>query len=355
MIIIKNKGIKSIFFLTLFVLSSCASHRSNTVCPTFGSNKTIRVNKIKENLHLNMSGLFSFKKKRKSENKGMVIHIVEEKQLTGIDEIYFNNEPSIEANSFPNLAYLPLSDVANFGQSKSKDTIISTDLRVKKKKFILLKNKIENIITQKQETKMNEISNQNKSDDAVQQKSKRRTAKIIGGALLLMAILSGIAIPALGTLTASIGLVGIFLLDIFASYGIYKYHKKEKPKLAKSSSLLRLLYTAIFGVGIGYHIAGNVPMFNKMWGIGLIIFGIHLITLGILFNNEGRKKWVNILIKSLLILAGIGYIIQYLGILLVPNPVGFAAIVQSIFIGPMILGEVFYGLWMLIKGGKLRN
>jgi hypothetical protein len=132
-------------------------------------------------------------------------------------------------------------------------------------------------------------------------------------------------------------------------------HKKEKPKLAKVSSILRFIYTAVLGVGIGYHITGNVPMFNSIWGIGLIVFGIHLITLGILFNNEDGKKWVNILVRSLLIIAGIGYVIQYIGILIVPNPIGFAALIESFFIIPMILGEVFYALWMLIKGGKLRK
>jgi hypothetical protein len=188
-----------------------------------------------------------------------------------------------------------------------------------------------------------------------QNKQKRKTARTIGGALLLMAVLAGISIPAVGSLAASIGLVGVFLLDVVVSLGIIKYHKKEKPKLAKKSGILRLIYTAFLGVGIGYSFGGNVSMFNSIWGVGLIVFGVHLISLGILFNNNGGKKWVNILIKSLLIAAGIGYIIQYVGILLVPNPIGFAAAIETIFILPMILGEVFYALWMLIKGGKVKS
>ena len=192
----------------------------------------------------------------------------------------------------------------------------------------------------------------NSFKDAIQPKSQRKTALVLGGALLLMAVLSGISIPVLGTLTASIGVVGIFLLDMLVSFGIYKYHKKYKPQLAKMSSLLRLLYTGILGAGVGYHLAGNVLLFTKLWGVGLIAFGIHLISLGILFNNEGGKKWVNISIKSLLIIAGVGYTIQYVGILMVPNPVGFAILIEFIFILPMILGEVLYALWMLFKGGK---
>jgi hypothetical protein len=194
-----------------------------------------------------------------------------------------------------------------------------------------------------------------KRAEHVKMNPQRKTAIITGASLLLMAVLAGIAMPVLGTLTASVGLIGIFILDLIVSFGVVKYHKKQKPKLAKTSGLLRILYTAFLGVAVGYHIAGSVAMFNKLWGIGLIFFGIHLITLGLLYDNEGGRKWLKYLIQSLLIIAGIGYIISYVGILLVPNPVGFLALMESIFIVPMILGEVFYALWMLIKGGKIQN
>lgn len=203
-----------------------------------------------------------------------------------------------------------------------------------------------------QEPKMVSIFSKKNADTEIQQKCERKTPQIIGGALLLMAILAGVSIPALGSLTASLGLIGIFLLDILVSIGIYQYHKKEKPQLAKTTSMLRLIYTVIFGIGIWFHFAGNVPLFNKIWGVGLIVFGMHLIGLGALFSCKGGKRWVNVAIKSLLTIAGIGYMVQHVGILIVPNPVKFAALVESIFILPMIAGEVLYALWMLIKGGK---
>ena len=34
------------------------------------------------------------------------------------------------------------------------------------------------------------------------------------------------------------------------------------------------------------------------------------------------------------------------------NPIAFAAVVQPIFIIPMILGEISYAIWKLVKGGK---
>ena len=191
-----------------------------------------------------------------------------------------------------------------------------------------------------------------KSTSKDEKGSKRKTAIVTGASLLLMAVLAGISMPVLGTLTATLGLIGIFLLDLLVSFGIIKYYKPENPKLVKASGFLRILYTAFLGIAIGHHIAGSVAMFNKAWGIGLIFFGIHLITLGLMFDNAGGKKWVKYLIQSLLIIAGIGYIISYVGILVVPNPVSFEAAMEAIFILPMVLGEVFFALWMLLKGGK---
>lgn len=343
------KSTKNAVFLALLILSSCASHPNKVACPSFGSSNSIKNKKVKNRLiHLNFRDICSSKKKQKSKDKGTLNALGRDGQFAVSEEIHLKSLASIEGDNSLLSVTEPIYHALELYHYKEHTINVRSNTNVQKLKTVTKST----MKTQHQETRRAGIFSKKISDDEIPKKSGRKTAWIIGGSLLLMAVLSGISIPVLGTLTASIGLIGIFLLDIVVSFGIYKYHKKEKPKLAKASSILRLLYTAILGVGIGYHIAGNLGMFNMLWGIGLIAFGIHLITLGIVFHNEGGKKWVNILIKSLLILAGIGYIIQYVGILVVPNPVGFAVLIESIFIVPMILGEVFYALWMLIKGGK---
>jgi hypothetical protein len=200
---------------------------------------------------------------------------------------------------------------------------------------------------------MSKVANQTEIlNEDESKKSKRKSGITVGGSILLMAVLAGVSIPVLGTLTASLGLIGIFLLDVLVSIGLIKHHKTENPKLAQRTGILRLLYTAILGVATGFHIGGNVSLFNEIWGAGLIVFGLHLISLGLLFNPQGKKKWMKYLIKSLLILGGVGYIILEGGLLLVPAATAFAATVESIFIVPMILGELLYAFWMLFKGGK---
>lgn len=255
-----------------------------------------------------------------------IASVIDEPSMALTTQKFFYD--SVSAKTYPNEIY------------------VKKDVKVKKAKYT--KRNIINSNVQNQENRIAKVS----SDKEVKPKNERKAAIIKGGSLILMAIIALISVPFLGTLTDSIGLVAILLLDILVSFGIIKYYKKTKPKLAKLTGISRLIYSAIFGIGIGYHIAGNVLMFNMFWQIGLIGFGVHLITLGILFNNEGCKKWVNIAIKSLLIVAGVGYIIFNTVLLLFPNAIAFAALIKSIFILPMILGEISFALWMIFKGGK---
>jgi hypothetical protein len=94
--------------------------------------------------------------------------------------------------------------------------------------------------------------------------------------------------------------------------------------------------------------------FSSIWSWGLIVFGLHLIVLGLAYKNEGGRKWFTILMKSLLIIAGIGYMIQNIALLLVPSPIAFLATIESIFMIFMIVGEMAFAIWMLIKGGKAK-
>lgn len=349
------KGTNSIVFLALLILSSCAYHGSRIACPSFDTHKVKKGNVVNKGIHLpKMSKAFSLKKNQKTKKNRILKPFERVKPIPDSYGICLNSLALPEFENSLILVSTPSLNVLEPNQKKESDLKPATNLKARKPNADTTIN-LNSIKTSNHELNRTSVFSKKKSAADIQQKPERQTARIIGGALLLMAVLAGLSVSALGTLPASIGLVGVFLLDILVSFCIFKYYKKEKPKLAKSTSFLRLLYTGILGIAIGNLFAGNVPMFNTIWGIGLIAFGIHLITLGILFDNEGGKKWVNVMIKSLLILAGIGYLIQHVGILVVPNPISFAALMETIFILPMILGEVFFALWMLIKGGRARS
>lgn len=334
---------KLLLFL-LLSLSACTP-RGQVTCPTFQAGRT----SVSKKLRID----FNFLQGRQNR-----CHDAQKEQRVVVlgSTAFKPNELKLNAYN-DNTGEATLLALSSRSVSAVNGAVGSLDpLNTKKASISLLSSgaikKQKNWKKKKTNTIMNTplLATKEKTKQPIHQ--RRKTAITIGGALLLMAIFSGISIPVLGTVTASIGLVSIFVLDILVSLALICYYKKYQPRLARTTGILRLFYTAVFGVGIGHHLAGNVALFNKFWGIGLIVFGFHLIALGVLFHNEGGKKWVNVGIKSLLILAGIGYIVQQVGVLLVANPVAYAALIQSIFIAPMILGEVLFALWILFKGGK---
>jgi hypothetical protein len=344
------QGTKSAIILAVLILSSCATP-NKVACPSFDSGKVTKSKKYKNGTsHFNVRKTFALKKGHKSKSKKLSNPNFIDEQFADLGtaelDLFASNK---EVNSYD--LFQSNFNLIEQNQHQVYDIESSKNLNLKKKRIAV------NTFTKPRQNQIFEKKDTlNKDQETnIHDKSKRKEAIIKGGAIILMALLAGISIPALGTVTASIGLVAILLLDVLISIGIIRYYRKEKPKLAKTTGYLRLLYSAIFGIGIGYHILGNVALFNKFWSLGLIAFGFHLIALGILFNNEGGKKWVNYTIKSLLIIAGIGYTLLNVGLLFTVNPVAFTALIQPIFIVPQILGEVLFALWMIIKGGKSKN
>jgi hypothetical protein len=342
------EGTRSAIILAAIILSSCGT--TNWVaCPSFDTGKvpTGRKNKngaspftIRKTFPINIAGTSKHGKLSNPDS---------------MDEQYAVSD-TVELDVFTSTREVHSYNLfqSNFNLTEQNQHPVYD---IKNTKPFKMKNIVENTFTQPHHNQLFEkkdTPNKNR-ETAIHDKSKRKVAVIKGSAIILMAILAGISIPVLGTATASIGLVAILLLDILISLVIIRYYKKEQPKLAKTTGFLRLLYSAIFGIGIGYHIAGDVAMFNKFWSLGLILFGLHLIALGILFNNEGGKKWVNYMIKTLLIVAGIGYTLLNTGLLFTSNPAAFTALIEPVFVVPQILGEVLFALWMLIKGGKSKT
>ena len=210
--------------------------------------------------------------------------------------------------------------------------------------------------------------------------TKRNTALITGFSIILMAVAAGYSVGnVFGSLvvadndnltteniindislfkTGIIGWVVIFICDLIVSLGVYLLFQENNNKLALSTAWLRFFYTIILGIAISRlimvsisyeNLIYNLNLFNEIWSFGLTIFGLHLICLSYLFYNE--SVW-NKLISLLLILAGIGYLITYIGELVLPNFGNYKQTIEMIFMAPMILGEIGFAIWLLIKGGK---
>ncbi|MFJ6209692.1 DUF4386 domain-containing protein [Lysinibacillus sp. NPDC092081] len=226
--------------------------------------------------------------------------------------------------------------------------------------------------------------------------SKRRKSALIGGtALIIMAlaaffsygfvhenlVLQGDATATFNNLKSSntlfkagiFGWIIILITDIVVTWAFYIFLEPINRSLALLAAWLRLTYTTILGVAIlnlvfvlllsnstdnfsfninqlQAHVMFFLKAFETVWAIDLIIFGGHLMVIGyIAFKSSEIPKVISIL----LLLAATGYIIINVFISFFSQYDEVISILKFIFNVPMILGELGFGIWLLIKGGKV--
>ena len=215
---------------------------------------------------------------------------------------------------------------------------------------------------------------------------KRTLAKQTGYSLVLMALIAGFSfgfvLPkfynpsqldfAHISLTENvqlykfmlIGVLIVILLDTLISWTLYLYFKNDNKKLAILSCILRIIYTIIFSVA-AYYLAKNIgqpnkeniivienyKLFQNIWSIGLIIFGIHLLIVGILMKLH---KLIPRILWYLTIIAGASYILVHVLKTTSPQLAELTNSLNNILALPMALGELGLAIWLIIKGGKTK-
>ncbi len=219
--------------------------------------------------------------------------------------------------------------------------------------------------------------------------SPGKAAVIAGIALILMTFLGPIAnfsvlgklvVPGNATETvdniiASEGLfrigICIFLivaiLDVIVAWALYVFLKPVNRSLSLLTAWFRVVYATLLAVILIYLIevlqllggadylsvyeAGqlharvmlSIQDFSMGWQMGLIIFGIHLLTLGYLVYRSGyAPRYLGVL----LVIAGLGYMTDGIGRIISPDY--HAGVAMFTFIG-----EVILMFWLLIRGRKV--
>jgi hypothetical protein len=141
----------------------------------------------------------------------------------------------------------------------------------------------------------------------------------------------------------------IFVTDLLVTYGFYVYLRPAHKNMALISGLFRLVYTLVLGVAILFLINKDIHTFDRIWSLGLIIFGFHLTITGmILIKEKGLLKILSIL----LIIAGLSYSLVHGFYNFLPDFNAFTSTLETILVLPMTMGELFFAIYLLIKGGK---
>ena len=203
----------------------------------------------------------------------------------------------------------------------------------------------------------------------------RRLMQIIGASILLMAVVGS---AAYGFVHATLHIAGdpnataaaaagkldlvalaasawllVALLDVIVSMGVYLLYQRTHHWLAAISGGLRAAYAAILIVAtlalFDSAMSGEVSkvylafeQFEFIWSIGLMVFGIHLCSLGYLVHQSATAPSV---VGWLLIGAGISYLLSKGGGL-----TGFDLTeIEPILAIPMIVGELGFAVWLMAK------
>jgi hypothetical protein len=159
------------------------------------------------------------------------------------------------------------------------------------------------------------------------------------------------------------------ICDLVVTWALYIFLTPANKDLALLSAWFRIAYTAfnvtallnlvkglvlIRGAEAGNTIepdqlGGQVSFllnsFNLQWRLGLTFFGVYLCLLGYLVF---RAKYIPGVIGILLIVAGLGYMVDDLKFFFYPD-------VDTGFLWFTYFGELIFMFWLLIKGSRIRD
>lgn len=134
-------------------------------------------------------------------------------------------------------------------------------------------------------------------------------------------------------------------LDVVVAVALLPVLSPGGALLAQVSTAMRIAYAAVFAVAAGSLLdPADEARFLATWTAALLIFGVHLGFVGV---AALRTRTIPLWICVLVMVAGVGYIVDSLITILVPSSV--FSIGQFTFVG-----EVVLLLWLIIRGGRPR-
>ena len=160
-----------------------------------------------------------------------------------------------------------------------------------------------------------------------------------------------------------------FIEDVIIAWALYVLLAPVNRSVSLLTAWFRLIYTAMALYGwlnlVNVYRLLNTPdyltlfgsqqlhaqvqlllrSFRYDWSMSLVIFGIHLVLLGYLIYRSRYIPWI---IGILLVIAGVGWVIQSLKPYLYPNArLGFIFITS--------FAELILPLWLVIRGWKIQE
>ena len=164
------------------------------------------------------------------------------------------------------------------------------------------------------------------------------------------------------------GWIIIIVLDLLVTWAFYAYLRPTGGNYAIMSALLRLAYTLQLAFAVSKLISaaslisagsgnatlmlGKILSFESIWSLGLIIFGLHLVITGLAaLRSEAIPRAISIL----LVIAGLSYTLIHTMDSFLPQLDHIKATIEMLLMLPMVIGELGFGIWLLVKGRNVQQ
>jgi hypothetical protein len=149
-------------------------------------------------------------------------------------------------------------------------------------------------------------------------------------------------------------LILVVILDVVVAAALFTVFEPVNRSVSIMAASFRLAYAAVYLAAISQLVValgllGNpdqalaaVHTYDTVWHVGLILFGAHLLLLGVLaYRSDVMPRIFGIL----LMIAGLGYLADGFGLVLVP---AYALDISRF----TFVGEAALMFWLLIKGSR---
>ena len=165
----------------------------------------------------------------------------------------------------------------------------------------------------------------------------------------------------------------VFVVDVVVAWALYVLFRSLSRDMSLLTAWFRLVYTMFLGVALIFffvalqllsgadylaafgpgqidsHVLLAVDAFNSAWLVGLVTFGVHLILLGYLVARSG---WAAKALGYVLMVAGAAYIVDTLARAVIADYADLENLFLAIVAIPSVIGELWFTVWLLRKGGK---
>lgn len=156
------------------------------------------------------------------------------------------------------------------------------------------------------------------------------------------------------------------VLDVVVAWALFRVFRTVSRRLAIAAASARVIYAGILGVAtaqlveafrlLSHHAGSAVPSaatqaqalqkidaFNSVYDFGLVLFGIHLLLIGLLAYRSG---YVARIVGALVGIAGFGYVFDSALAAVSPD----SSLEISVVTG---FGEFALALWLVIRGRRI--